>query len=830
MSSPSDNRTLRRIRNALSALLLIVVLVIGTGLVLRDQLTFAALRVMLTNYGIALHEIEGLQWGTTQVRFDSLSMTLPGAESASLVEGLHIRFVPRELLQGRLQEVSVARATLHVAESDAESSGARKRAVFTAPDLASAVATLMQFPIASTRIDTLTLTPWLNEAALSLVREPRELVGIIDVDELHGELRANWHDTDFVSSYFIPEAELDLHGMATGTITGSLQLQSAGNTALHAEFSALQTSEGLALDAVADTNLADMAGLAQRAYPTLTKISGLTGKVALRLQSSLSSDSGKPLLLALHVDPTQIQVPLGPDLLLLGIDHLSVQGQCSSQEICSLTQSSAVHLTSLPSPAAQTEQRFNGVHLTSTSEVEIAEGEVQVEIAAASVFALDELLLDKLQLRNVNVAMQEPLSIRWDGADELALQSTGITLSFPDIGMNETRSSALLEISELAASGALSTKALTDLDAKVRLHGWSSNAMPFVLREPELIAQIAIADSQASMTGELRVANRPAFEAAVSFDLNEATGTAELSVPAQTYAAGTNTFANLFVSPSLGADIVAGSIKASASLQLHMDEDRGLTAEGPLNMQMSDLSGFVGETAIVGLNASLQGELQDDYSLRTTVPIVLTAGSIDPGIAIQDIHAQIEVDTRNDTLNLTNLEATLFNGKARSEGGTFALREPQGTLTLQLEAINLTSVLALGAYEGVTASGFVSGSLPVSIRDGAVSIAGGELHAQSPGGSIRYTGSSGATGNAALDFVNQTLGNYQYDVMDAGVDYAPDGDLSLSLKLQGVNPDNNPGQRINLNLNISDNIPTLLRSLQAGRTITDAIEQQLQNR
>jgi len=35
------------------------------------------------------------------------------------------------------------------------------------------------------------------------------------------------------------------------------------------------------------------------------------------------------------------------------------------------------------------------------------------------------------------------------------------------------------------------------------------------------------------------------------------------------------------------------------------------------------------------------------------------------------------------------------------------------------------------------------------------------------------------------------------------------------------------GQQINLNLNISDNIPALLQSLQASRSITDALEQRL---
>ena len=62
------------------------------------------------------------------------------------------------------------------------------------------------------------------------------------------------------------------------------------------------------------------------------------------------------------------------------------------------------------------------------------------------------------------------------------------------------------------------------------------------------------------------------------------------------------------------------------------------------------------------------------------------------------------------------------------------------------------------------------------------------------------------------------------------MDYRTSGELALAVRLQGLNPDVNNGQRINLNLNISDNIPDLLRSLQAGRSIADTLERQLDAR
>jgi hypothetical protein len=42
-----------------------------------------------------------------------------------------------------------------------------------------------------------------------------------------------------------------------------------------------------------------------------------------------------------------------------------------------------------------------------------------------------------------------------------------------------------------------------------------------------------------------------------------------------------------------------------------------------------------------------------------------------------------------------------------------------------------------------------------------------------------------------------------------------------------MNPELEGGRRINVNVNISDNIPALLRSLQASRAITERLEQRL---
>jgi hypothetical protein len=125
--------------------------------------------------------------------------------------------------------------------------------------------------------------------------------------------------------------------------------------------------------------------------------------------------------------------------------------------------------------------------------------------------------------------------------------------------------------------------------------------------------------------------------------------------------------------------------------------------------------------------------------------------------------------------------------------------------------------------------GAVSGELPVSITAGKVEVDAGKLYAEMPGGSIRYLDAPPAgQGNPAMDLVNQALSNYQFQSLESTIDYTPDGELLLGMQLRGNNPDMNGGQPINLNLNISDNIPTLLKSLQAGRVIEDFLQEQYQ--
>ena len=78
-----------------------------------------------------------------------------------------------------------------------------------------------------------------------------------------------------------------------------------------------------------------------------------------------------------------------------------------------------------------------------------------------------------------------------------------------------------------------------------------------------------------------------------------------------------------------------------------------------------------------------------------------------------------------------------------------------------------------------------------------------------------------------MQTVNELLSDYRFESLNSYVRLDESGDLHLQTEITGTNPTVNPDQQINLNVNIVDNIPELLRSLRAGREISRVLEEQL---
>lgn len=146
-------------------------------------------------------------------------------------------------------------------------------------------------------------------------------------------------------------------------------------------------------------------------------------------------------------------------------------------------------------------------------------------------------------------------------------------------------------------------------------------------------------------------------------------------------------------------------------------------------------------------------------------------------------------------------------------------------LTLRLTDIDLELLLRSLAQKGLSGAGRIGGELPLRISDAGPQIDGGILSGNGPG-VLRYRGPAADPNNIAF----KALRNLAYHSLKAKLDYRPDGEYRIGLRLEGNNPELLGGHPIAFNLNLSGQLSELVRAgLLSGdwdRSILEQAEKQ----
>lgn len=176
-------------------------------------------------------------------------------------------------------------------------------------------------------------------------------------------------------------------------------------------------------------------------------------------------------------------------------------------------------------------------------------------------------------------------------------------------------------------------------------------------------------------------------------------------------------------------------------------------------------------------------------------------------------------------LSADSMSTSLFDGDIRIEPLSVNSMSKQNSVVVRLSGVDLKSILSLYEEQGVSGTGLVDGKLPVELADGKVTIRGGSVLVRKPGGILRYEGAAVPAGgsDSRLNLVREALKNYHYDLLEAGVDYNANGDVVLQASIEGTNPNLNMTQPIHVNLTVSENVPSLLRSLEVAGKLEAAV-------
>lgn len=212
----------------------------------------------------------------------------------------------------------------------------------------------------------------------------------------------------------------------------------------------------------------------------------------------------------------------------------------------------------------------------------------------------------------------------------------------------------------------------------------------------------------------------------------------------------------------------------------------------------------------------------------------LNVARVESGVALTDLTTdyRLQSDTKRPDseawLKLGESRAALLGGEVRLAALDTSLQRPQFESGLRIRQIALDALLKLEQQPGLSGSGTLSGAIPLRVDEAGVSVSGGHIAADGAG-YIRFqpdsTVAAYAAANQGLAMALGALENFNYDLLEVGVDYQTDGTAHLKTRLKGHNPDWNRGHPVDFTINIEENIPDLIRTLQFADRLTEKLEQ-----
>ncbi|WNB75077.1 intermembrane phospholipid transport protein YdbH family protein [Methylomonas koyamae] len=233
--------------------------------------------------------------------------------------------------------------------------------------------------------------------------------------------------------------------------------------------------------------------------------------------------------------------------------------------------------------------------------------------------------------------------------------------------------------------------------------------------------------------------------------------------------------------------------------------DLSLTA-GPARLQHSDIHLAIPELA--------DGTAELSARIRTL--------ELGEGLTGRDL--ELDAAYREPELALKRARLAIFGGQLELVPDKFDISQMPLALTLKAQQIDLAQLLASLHYPQLSGTGSVDGELPLKLATGSIELQDGALRGTRPG-TLRYQ-SPADDGNLAF----QALRNLVYHRLQAQLNYQPSGDYRIGLRLEGHNPEVLSGHPLAFNLNISGQLPELLRrGLVTGnfeRAILEQVGQQ----
>ncbi|GAB6069983.1 hypothetical protein JCM30760_10800 [Thiomicrorhabdus hydrogeniphila] len=188
---------------------------------------------------------------------------------------------------------------------------------------------------------------------------------------------------------------------------------------------------------------------------------------------------------------------------------------------------------------------------------------------------------------------------------------------------------------------------------------------------------------------------------------------------------------------------------------------------------------------------------------------------------------------RQGKLKLTEFNTQIFDGQAWIDKKTFDLDQPIKS-NIHLSKINLKTLLEQYPSADIHGSGSINGDLPFTVnlqKEPFFTLDKGQIIAQSPGGLIQYKAASPIKQtHQSMKLVFSVLEDFHYSILDSKVTYDKNKTLHLTLQLQGKNPNVENGRQVNFNIQLEEDLPALITTMQLSNQVSETIKNRIQNK
>ena len=247
-----------------------------------------------------------------------------------------------------------------------------------------------------------------------------------------------------------------------------------------------------------------------------------------------------------------------------------------------------------------------------------------------------------------------------------------------------------------------------------------------------------------------------------------------------------------------------------------------LTSGGRLDLAPSEVA--LPQATVSGLRGTLRFESL--WPPRTPPDQRIEAAKVQTLLPLSDLRLRFQIAATAEgapVLALDQAEARLAEGRVFIEPTRLRPLARSQALTLRVADLSLSQLVALLDLEDISATGRLGGRIPLRMSQGVVTLPGGTLAAEAPGGvlKVRLDGRADALAQRgeAVRMMLRALEDFRYDTLKLDIARPAPGDLGLKVTLQGHNPEVLEGYPFRFNIDLSGDLEPLIAALKEGRQL-----------